>query len=108
MKASLYYIPEGCICQGDGLMGMKCEAKDHAKLKTVLFDEDSRLCEIAEAVGLVVTRLDRIEVTDEAALAAVGLMRSIPDYTRIRRLLLDGVEVPGARMAGVEYVLRRK
>ncbi len=30
---SLYYIPEGCICQGDGLMGMKCDAKEHAVRK---------------------------------------------------------------------------
>lgn len=30
---SLYEIPEGCICQGDGLMGMPCYAKEHAYLK---------------------------------------------------------------------------
>jgi hypothetical protein len=29
---SRYFIPAGCICQGDGLMGMKCEAKEHAML----------------------------------------------------------------------------
>lgn len=29
---SLYEIPEGCICMGDGLMGMKCDAPTHAKL----------------------------------------------------------------------------
>ncbi len=26
-----YEIPEGCICVGDGLYGMKCEAATHAK-----------------------------------------------------------------------------
>ncbi len=32
-KESLYDIPFGCICMGDGLMGMKCEATEHATLK---------------------------------------------------------------------------
>jgi hypothetical protein len=31
--ASLYDIPEGCICMGDGLFGMKCDAKTHAVLR---------------------------------------------------------------------------
>src|ERR1035438_9318557 len=26
-------IPPGCICLGDGLMGMKCDALAHARLK---------------------------------------------------------------------------
>jgi hypothetical protein len=30
---SLYDIPPGCICMGDGLMGMKCEATKHAIVK---------------------------------------------------------------------------
>jgi hypothetical protein len=30
---SLYDIPLGCICVGDGLMGMPCTASTHAKLK---------------------------------------------------------------------------
>jgi hypothetical protein len=32
---SLYDIPPGCICQGDGLLGMPCYAKEHARLKKV-------------------------------------------------------------------------
>jgi len=28
-----YDIPSDCICLGDGLMGMKCTAKKHAKRK---------------------------------------------------------------------------
>lgn len=36
MRESLYEIPPGCICMGDGLMGMKCEAKEHARLKTLV------------------------------------------------------------------------
>jgi len=27
---SLYEIPPGCICQGDGLLGMRCSATTHA------------------------------------------------------------------------------
>jgi hypothetical protein len=27
---SFYKIPSGCICQGDGLLGMKCDAETHA------------------------------------------------------------------------------
>lgn len=33
MKDSLYQIPPGCICLGDGLYGMKCTAPEHARLK---------------------------------------------------------------------------
>ena len=32
-KESLYDIPPGCICMGDGLYGMKCNAPKHATLK---------------------------------------------------------------------------
>jgi hypothetical protein len=31
---SLYCIPPSCICHGDGLMGMKCDAPEHARLKS--------------------------------------------------------------------------
>ena len=30
---SLYDIPPGCICYGDGLMGMECTATEHARLR---------------------------------------------------------------------------
>ena len=30
---SLYDIPNGCICYGDGLMGMECTATEHARLR---------------------------------------------------------------------------
>ncbi len=73
----------------------------------MLFDEDCAVVLLAGA-QFKLDRRDGIEVTDEKLLAAAGLMRATPDYQRIRKLLLDGVEVPGARMAGVEYVLRRK
>lgn len=71
------------------------------------FDEDSVLCDLA-AESFYIDRRDHVEITNEKLLAAAGLMRQSPDYLRIRKLLLDGVEVPGARLAGVEYILRRK
>ena len=37
---SLYDIPPGCICLGDGLMGMKCTATKHARLRE--FGTDGR------------------------------------------------------------------
>jgi hypothetical protein len=30
---SLYDIPPGCICYGDGLLGMECTATEHARLR---------------------------------------------------------------------------
>jgi hypothetical protein len=35
-KQSLYVIPRGCICMGDGLMGMTCNASEHARLVATL------------------------------------------------------------------------
>lgn len=34
-RESLYDIPPGCICMGDGLMGMPCPATEHARLKVL-------------------------------------------------------------------------
>ena len=28
----MFFIPKGCICLGDGLFGMKCEAEEHFSL----------------------------------------------------------------------------
>lgn len=39
MRESLYYIPKGCVCQGDGLMGAKCDAKEHAIRKDKMLRE---------------------------------------------------------------------
>ena len=71
------------------------------------FVEDCAAVSLAGTV-FTIDRRDHIEVYDEKLLTAAGLMRSTPDYSRIRKLLNDGVAVPGARMAGIEYVLRRK
>ncbi len=71
------------------------------------FGEDLAICQLADDLGFELIRYDRIEVIDEAELKAAGLMRQCPDYSRIRKLLLDGVQVPGVRQAGVEYKLKR-
>ena len=45
---SLYDIPPGCICQGDGLMGMECTAAEHAQLKD---PRDERIRELVVALN---------------------------------------------------------
>ena len=72
------------------------------------FDEDTFVCELAARFGLQLDRYQSIEIYDEAAIAHAGLMRSAPDYPRIRKALHAGANVPGARLADVEYKLRRK
>jgi hypothetical protein len=70
------------------------------------FEEDLAVCHLAESLGLELARYDAIEITDEKAIAAAGMTCQKPDYSRIRKALRDGVEVPGARVRGVEYILR--
>jgi hypothetical protein len=72
------------------------------------FEEDCAVLGMIERFGLNLDRRVAIEITDTAALEAAGLMRRCPDYAKIRRALNDGVAVPGAQLAGVEYVLRKK
>ena len=72
-----------------------------------LFDEDAAVCKLAETLGLALSRMDAIEITDERAIAAAGLMRQTPDYPAIRKALNAGAMVEGARWKGVEYILRR-
>ena len=71
------------------------------------FDEDVIICRAAELSGLTLSRYEAIEVTDLAALKAAKLTRETADYSRIRKLLSEGAEVAGARLAGIEYKLRR-
>lgn len=72
------------------------------------FEEDLGLTEEAERLGLLMDRRLSVIITDLKALEAAGLVRQVPDYLRIRKLLLDGVEVVGAKLGEYEYVLRRK
>ena len=54
---SLYDIPTGCICQGDGLMGMECHAAEHARLRVDLKEpelkdpRDERIRELVIALN---------------------------------------------------------
>lgn len=81
------------------------------KPKRVLpLEEDCALLGMAERLGLRVERREGIEVVDMAALDAAWLTKktTVPDYAKIRRCLFDGITVSGARVTGMEYVLRRK
>lgn len=71
------------------------------------FDEDSLLCHAAELAGLTLSRYQAVEITDMAALKAAKLTCVAADYPKIRRLLSEGVEVPGAKLGSIEYKLRR-
>ena len=71
------------------------------------YEEDFAVCCLAERLGFGLQRRDRIEVVDEGLLKSAGLMRLVPDYAAIRKALMDGREVPGAELKGVEYILRR-
>jgi hypothetical protein len=71
------------------------------------FPEDCAVCELAAALALEVSRYERVEITDLAAVKAAGLMKQAPDYQRIGKALRAGAEVPGAALGAVEYRLRR-
>jgi hypothetical protein len=72
------------------------------------YSEDQAICQLAEDLGLELSRFQTIEIYDESLIAAAGLMKQTPDYARIRKALRAGESVEGARFAGVEYKLRRK
>jgi hypothetical protein len=72
------------------------------------FEEDCALLGIMARFRLELDRRQGVEITDDSGLEAAGLIRKCPDYSKIRRLLNDGVIVPGARLSGVEYIIRKK
>lgn len=71
------------------------------------FSEDEAVCRLADNLGLVLSRYEAIEITDEKAIAEAGLTCQKPDYARIRKALKEGGTVAGVRVKGVEYILRR-
>lgn len=71
------------------------------------FEEDALVCRLATRIGMEVSRTESIRVTDEASLKRQGLMRSTPDYPKIRRLLNEGVPVFGVKRGGYEFIFRR-
>lgn len=70
------------------------------------FEEDALVCEVAEKIGMEVLRSESILVTDEASLKRQGLLRSTPDYPKIRKLLNSGIPVAGVERGGYEYIFR--
>jgi len=62
------------------------------------FNEDEAVCRLAENLGLALSRYEAIEITDQAAITAAGLVKTSPDYAAIRKALRDGEDVPGARV----------
>lgn len=52
MVESAYDIPPGCICHGDGLYGMHCDAPKHATLRPRTYEERrARLLDLCGAEG---------------------------------------------------------
>lgn len=76
--------------------------------KLTPFEEDALVCSVAEAIDMEVMRTEALVVTDEAAVKRQGLMRSTPDYPKIRRLLNGGVPVVGVERRGYEYIFRQR
>lgn len=70
--------------------------------------EDTAVCRLAENLGLAMSRYEAIEITDEQAIAEAGYVKQSIDYTAIRKALRAGEIVQGAKLAGVEYILRRQ
>ncbi len=73
--------------------------------------EDTAVVMAAVSCGLEVVRYDAVEITDTSAVAAAGMICKAckrPDYSRIRKALIGGTDVPGAKLQGVEYILKRK
>ncbi len=72
------------------------------------YAEDQAVCQLAENLGLELNRYDTIEIYDEAAIQQAGLMRTSPDYSKIRKALAAGGIVQGARRGGMQYTLKRR
>jgi hypothetical protein len=72
-------------------------------------EENTAAWRIARAANLELCRTYRkVSITDPAALKAAGYTTSKPkpDYARIVEAIDAGLDVPGAELAGLEYVLR--
>ena len=72
------------------------------------FEEDSEVGWLLERFDFALDRRESIEIEDPKALEELGLMRKCPDYGKIRRIIRDGGVIPGVRMRGIEYILRKQ
>lgn len=73
------------------------------------FAEDAAAHQVAAALGFELERRYRkIEITDERAVLAAGYVskKPKPDYAAISAALDEGREVPGAKFAECQYVLK--
>ena len=70
-------------------------------------DQDILIAAVAEQTGLAVYRRDRIEVDRGHLPEAFWSMQ--PDYSRIRKALERGDDVPGVQwLRGCEWVLKEQ
>ena len=88
MNESLYDIPPGCICVGDGLMGVPCDAPVHPRLKAVPItpDDAAVYCpQLGEQFnkGNVFREVDQLSI-------AVPHPGAAGTYIRIRERLRNG------------------
>lgn len=65
------------------------------------------MCDVAAKIGMSVNRVESIRVTDEEALKRQKLMRTTPDYPKIRKALKAGIPVFGVELGDTEYIFRR-
>lgn len=70
------------------------------------FELDSGIKQIAERQGLRVAGRLRISI-DERLLPGY-LFKRQPDYTKIRQLVAQGIEIPGVTVGRYEYVLQER
>lgn len=73
-----------------------------------LFEEDSEVGWLMERHGFVMDRRESIEIDDSKPLEELGLMRKCPDYSKIRRIIREGGTIPGVRIRGIEYIMRKR
>ena len=62
----------------------------------------SALTAIAEKAGLRVVSRDAVKITGDVP---ESFMKRTPDYSRIRKVLLNGSTLPFAELTGLEYSL---
>ena len=69
--------------------------------------EDAIVTTAAAALECYVIRRRSVRVSNAAAVKAAGFVRASIDYSKLRKMLEDGVPVEGAELGDYEYVLCR-
>lgn len=89
-RRSLYKIPPGCTCQGDGLYGTKCSAMVHATLKPLHEVAYDSYCEATDYKSAVTgDPLPEFDQTNEKVQTAWmrSTRRVIEEYERRDRII---------------------